>query len=458
MGLHAVYDRLPAPLRTVAASARGAQLSATRYGRDLEHLVREAHERELWDRARWEAWAAEVVPPALRHAARHVPAHRATWACRPGDPGDLAAWPVLGKEPLRADPRAFVADDAPRGLVADHTSGTTGTPLQLWADRGGVRAWYALFEARVRRWHGVDRHTPVGMFGGQLVVPPARDRPPYWVWNAPMRQLYVSVHHIRPDRADAIVAALRARRVRYLLGYTSALVALARAMEAAGTSPLELEVVVTNAEPASRPDRARIEAAFGAPVRATYGLAEAVAAGVECAAGRLHLMPDVGPFEVVGPTRPGEPEGMGEIVATSVLNRAMPLVRYQVGDRATPPRWAPCRCGLLLPWVETIEGRSDDVVWTPDGRAVGRLDPVFKADLPVVEAQVVQEELDRIRVRVVPAPGWDDAARRVVAARTRERIGDVRVEVEVVDALERTAGGKLRAVVSHVEGPPEGGW
>lgn len=463
MDLHAAYERLPPPLQDAAATLRGAQLARTRYGPDTERLVAEAHEREAWDQATWATWREQRLAVVLHRAATLVPWYREHWAARrrAGDHAsidDLANWPILEKEEVRRNPEAFLAEDHPRrALIADHTSGTTGTPLTLWFDRDSARRWYALFDARCRGWHGVDRHDRVAMLGGQVVVPTSRERPPYWVKNRAMHQLYLSMHHIRTDRAAAYAEAMARHRTTYLLGYPSAMVALAHALDEAPVEAPKLRVAITNAEPLPAADRERIGAAFGAPVHATYGMAEVVAAATECPAGTLHDFPDVGWLEVVddGHDHTDEPAGTGDLVATGLVNDAMPLVRYRVGDRMTPPTWEGerCSCGRALPSIAHVSGRSDDVVWTPDGRAVGRLDHIFKADLPILEAQVIQEDRAHVRVLVVPAEGWDAEQARVVAARTRERVGDMAVEVETVASIARTPAGKFRAVISKVSRP-----
>ncbi|HWJ96540.1 MAG TPA: hypothetical protein VNQ33_00190 [Acidimicrobiales bacterium] len=458
MDLHAIYERLPPPLRSAAASARGLQLARSRYGPETERLVDEAVERDHWSAEQWQAWREERLAHVLHRARTQVPWYRDHWDGRQrrGDtasPDDLANWPILTKAELRGDPRAFVADDRPTGkLIADHTSGTTGTPLTLWFDQDGVRAWYALFEARVRRWHGVDRSAPVAMLGGQAVVPASVASPPFWITNRPMHQLYLSTFHIRADRAAAYAQAIRRHGTRYLLGYTSALTALALAMAEAGVEPPRVQVAITNAEPCDDTDRALIEAAFGAPVRMTYGMAEVVACATECPSGTLHEMPDVGWLELDADSPPvdGEAPGTGELVATGLVNDAMPLVRYRVGDRLTLPSPTTCTCGRTLPEVASVTGRTDDVVVTADGRRVGRLDHIFKADLPIHEAQVVQASLTRIRILVVPAEGWSERDRREVAERAKERIGDVDVEVIDCDRIPRAANGKFRAVVSQL--------
>ena len=92
----------------------------------------------------------------------------------------------------------------------------------------------------------------------------------------------------------------------------------------------------------------------------------------------------------------------------------------------------------------------DDVLYTVDGRAVGRLDPVFKADFPIREAQLVQESLDRVRVIFVPAEGFQRAVLDGIADALRARLGPVSVCFEEAREIARGANGKFRAVVCRV--------
>lgn len=454
------YHALPPVLRSVAASARGGYLRAWRYGPGARRLRDDALERDRWSPARWHAWQEERLAVVLHRAATRVPYYRDQWAARRrvGDRAAwdvLAHWPVLEKAALRRAPEAFVADDrVVRRMFHDHTSGTTGTSLDLWFARDTVRAWYALHEARARAWYGVTRDDRWAMIGGQLVAPAAQDAPPFWVWNAALHQLYLSAYHLAPRHAPAYAAALGTYRVAYLLGYPSAAHALARELVAAGRPGPRLRVVVANAEPVFAHQREAVAGAFGCPLRETYGQAEAVAAASECEHGRLHLWPEAGWLEVLDPAGQAVGAGRsGEFVATSLLNADMPLVRYRVGDRGAvaPPNGEPvaaaCACGRGLPVLAGVEGRTDDVLYTRDGRAVGRLDPVFKARMAVREAQIVQETLGRVRVRYVPADDYSAADGAGIAARLRERLGDVDVVLEAVDAVPRTPNGKFRAVV-----------
>jgi phenylacetate-CoA ligase len=455
-----LFHRLPGPVRSVAASLRGVYLRSWRYGVDTERLVAEAHEREHWSPEKWRRWQEDRVAYVLHRAATRVPYYRDQWTAR-RHRGDRASsevlenWPVLEKESLRRNPRAFVADDRDvRRLFHEHTSGTSGTPLDLWWSRATVRAWYALFEARWRRWHGVTRDDRWAILGGQLVTPAEQKNPPFWVWNAGLNQLYMSSYHLAPRWLVHYIGALERYRIRYLFGYTSSLHALAQGAAALHADNLGLAVAITNAEPVLAYQREAIGRAFHCPVRETYGMTEIVVAAGECEVGRLHLWPEVGRVEVMEGANAVPAGTTGDLICTGLFNDDMPLIRYRVGDRAALlADERPCRCGRTLPALAHVEGRADDVLYTRDGRSVGRLDPVFKARVAIREAQVIQEDLEVIRVRYIPADGFSDADARSIVDGLRARIGPVRVLMEPVDAIARTDGGKFRAVISKVNRP-----
>ncbi|MCG8460675.1 MAG: AMP-binding protein [Holophagales bacterium] len=471
----ALFHALPYPLKVMAASLHGLRLDRRRYDHSTRRRVEHALERESWPPERWRTEQRQQLERLLETSLR-VPYYRRLWNGRPGDPRRLEDWPLLEKEPLRSRPRELLNPGfSPKALLQEHTSGSTGTPLSLFWSRDATRRWYALVEARSRCWYGIDRHQPWAILGGRLVAAQARRRPPFWVWNRPLRQLYCSAYHLSPDLAPFYLEAFERHRIRHLYGYGSALDALAQGLEEADggsghllerARALELAAAVSNAEPLYDHQRARIARVFACPVRETYGMAELVAAASECEMGNLHLWPEVGVVELLDPetgrivdpdardpnTGAGEGSVSGELVCTGLLNPAQPLIRYRVGDRA---RWGGrgCACGRGLPLLDALEGRVDDVIVTPDGRRVGRLDPVFKDDLPLREAQVIQESLARLRLRYVPAPGFSEATAGELRHRLRERVGAMEIQLEAVDSLPRSKAGKLRSVVSLVRSP-----
>lgn len=450
-----VYNRMPYSLRCAAASLQGIRIQRTRYGGATGALVDQAVDRESWTVERWRTWRGAALARQLENAARRVPFYREDRPLIDGPIAELSSWPVLGKPDLLGHEARFVRDVGARGpVVREHTSGTTGTPLSLTLSRSSVRSWYALFRARTLQWNGVNPGDRWAMLGGQLVANAERTSPPYWVWNAAARQLYLSSFHLSDRSAGAYAATMVRHRVTYLLGYPSAMASLARAIEATGSSPPRLRVAISNAEPLFPEQREVIGRVFGCEVRDTYGMSEAVAGASECAHGSLHLWPEAGVVEILDDDGDPVPDGrVGRIVCTGLLNDVMPLIRYDLGDRGAlvPEDAPPCACGRLLPRLKEVTGRDDDVVVTPDGRQIGRLDGVFKTDTPIREAQIVQQSHERFLVRIVPADAFTEAVGSAISQRLRDRVGDVEVRVELVETIPRTTNGKFRAVISELE-------
>lgn len=452
-----LYHHLPYPLKVLAASLQGYYLNYWRYGADTETLVDEAHSRESWSPEQWRNWQEERLAQVLDRAATRVPFYRELWSRRrrQGDQSSweyLENWPILEKEPLRANPRAFVAEDCDvKKMLVLHTSGTSGTPLTLWISHATERAYYALFEARNRRWHGVSRFDRWAILGGKLVTPVWQRRPPFWVWNYGLNQLYLSSYHLAPDLIPSYLDALVRYRIKYIWGYTSSLYALALEILALKRQDIKLTVAIANAEPVFDYQKKAIAEAFQCPLRENYGMTEIVAAAMECQHGTLHLWPEVGVIEVVEGEHPLPPGETGDLVGTSLINLDMPLIRYRVGDRgALSAEQTPCPCGRTLPALARVEGRVDDVLFTADGRRIGRLDPVFKAHIPIKEAQIIQDSLDHVRVRYVPAPGFDLLSEKTIVDQLRARLGQMDIFLEPVKEVPRDANGKFRAVICNL--------
>jgi phenylacetate-CoA ligase len=450
-----LYHGLPSSLRSAAATGHGAYLRWWRYGARTNSLCAEALRRDDWTAEQWQKWREERLAYLLDRAARRVPYYKRHWSERRrlGDRASwdlLANWPILEKDILRANAADFVADDrSVSRMFHDHTSGTSGKSLDLWLSRDTVQAWYALFEARCRQWNGVARHDRWAIIGGQLIAAVNQATPPFWAWNASLHQLYLSAYHLAPRHIASYINALRRYRVRYIVGYPSALHTLAREALRQRLDVPSLAFILTNAEPLLPGQRVEIEEAFGCPVRETYGMAEIVAGASECSEGRMHIWPELGEIELIGGN--GADGGVGELVCTGLLNDDMPLIRYRVGDRGSiAATGESCACGRKLPILTSIEGRVDDALLTADGRVVGRLDPVFKSGLPILEAQIIQDALNVIRIRYVPAEGFSAASRESLVDRVRERLGAVKVVLEELDAIPRTANGKFRAVICNL--------
>jgi phenylacetate-CoA ligase len=183
-------------------------------------------------------------------------------------------------------------------------------------------------------------------------------------------------------------------------------------------------------------------------------MSEAVLFGGECGKGPgLHLSSEIGIAEVLDDhDQPVPPGSHGRLVGTGLVNRAMPLLRYEIGDVSAlnPER---CPCGRGLPRLDPVTTKAEDIVVTPDGRLVSSstLTHPFKPLHQVARSQIVQEAPDHIRIRIVPRTGYGEADTRHLIEEMRRRLGaGVRIDVEIVDDIPVGATGKYRWVVSRV--------
>jgi phenylacetate-CoA ligase len=206
-------------------------------------------------------------------------------------------------------------------------------------------------------------------------------------------------------------------------------------------------VVTVGAESLLPHQKELIEKAFGTHCRQHYGTTEAVANISECREGRLHVDEDFSCVEFVP-----DATGAVQIIGTGFCNQAFVLLRYELGDNVLlPDSEASCPCGNPGRIVKAIDGRIEDYIVTPDGRRIGRLDHILKDMVNVRECQILQQELDRVELRIVRGPRFTETDRVALLSEVRRRLGgDIHIELSYVEALHRSKTGKLRFVVSQV--------
>ena len=197
-----------------------------------------------------------------------------------------------------------------------------------------MRTLYALATARTRGWNGVKQQDRWAKLGGQVITPGSQQEPPFWVWNGPLKQLYMSSYHLSPDLIAHYLDALVEHRIDYIFGYTSSIFALAQEMLRLNRRDIKLKVAITEAEPLFEHQRRAIADAFQCEVRETYGMGEVVTAANECPSGTLHQWPEIGFVEVLRDDQPVPGGEIGDLVCTSLLNSDMPLIDIESATAA----------------------------------------------------------------------------------------------------------------------------
>jgi len=453
------YWRLPYWGKRWAASLASRKWDRERHGKHYSRVLGEIAEQDRWSREQLEDYQAARLREIVLRAATNVPYYVRSFSEAGINPGhvysaaELPSLPILEKSTVRREGEALVDRSLDRTtLLSMHTSGTTGSPLRLFCNARIESARFAYAEAR---WHAVAgmqrRRNRSISIGGHLVCAPDRTTPPYWVVNARWNQLYMSSYHLSDTRLPDYYRAVREFAADYIEGYPSSVYALARFIVERGLAPVPLQACFTTAEVLFDYQREAIQKAFGCLTYDQYGCTEMVAFAAECQAGRMHLSPEMGIVEVLdNQDRPVPCGETGTFVCTGLVNDVQPLIRYRLGDTGSLSS-EDCTCGSPLPLLGQVEGRVDAVLLTLDGRRIGRLDPVFKGVRCVAEAQIVQDDWEIFRIRVVPGDGYSDDDGALARANLQERVGRrAQISVEVVNRIERTRAGKFPAVVCNL--------
>jgi phenylacetate-CoA ligase len=453
--LEAIYRRLPIPLQQVACSVQGFAKARVRLGATFERKLEELSVTEWWSRQEIAAYQDERLRGLVRHVYANVPFYRErmqTLGLRPADIrgcADLPKLPILTKEDVRHHRERMVADGARRGrLLEGYTGGTTGTALRFYSSPEAVAFQWAVWWRHRQRFGLTPEDWHVN-FTGRLVVPPEQQRPPYWRWNIPMRQLLVGMQHITPQKAPDFVGCLARHRFPFWSGYPSIIHAFVQAVAESGDKiPSPPRVVVTGAETLLVRQRRDIERATGAIVTDQYGLAEGCGNASQCLEGRYHEDFEFGILECV----PDEASGRGRIICTGFADFDFPFLRYDSGDLAQfGDPTDPCPCGRRSAELRAIDGRADDAVVTPEGLRISSFDYVFDDTPQVKECQVVQAEPGAITVRVVRRPAYRQSDEDFIRSEIARWISpSLHARFEYPARIEREANGKFRAVKSSL--------
>jgi phenylacetate-coenzyme A ligase PaaK-like adenylate-forming protein len=172
------------------------------------------------------------------------------------------------------------------------------------------------------------------------------------------------------DECRSVTDRILEYRPDCLVGVPGQILRLARSGEGRSIPRERLKSVLFSGDDVAAPVRKAVEAVWGCRVFEHYGSTELGLGGaVQCRAfAGLHVREADLLFEVVDPLT-GEPvdDGAeGELVATTLTRRGMPLIRFRTGDLVRMAA-TPCPCGSVLHCLQRVVGRKDDLVELGEG-------------------------------------------------------------------------------------------
>ncbi|MBI1915860.1 MAG: phenylacetate--CoA ligase family protein [Planctomycetes bacterium] len=435
-----------------------ATWEGSRYLHHYRHLLRTQYEGPEQVHAR--QWKG--LKRLLRHAYETVPFYRDRLDRAGLTPeevrkfDDFRRLPVLTKEDLRQHGGTLLSRAyALRELHRKTTSGSTGVSVEVWVDDPSMQ-WKRACTLRSDEWSGWRFGEPVAKVWGN---------PEYLKrgWRGRLRNaLLERAHYLDTLKMDEAALARFARDLQamppsLLFGHAHSVYLLAEYLRARGIKPPRPRGIITTAMVLHTWQRKSIEQVFDCKVTNRYGCEEVSLIACECERHEgLHVNADGVYVEVLCDGRPAGPGEAGSVIVTDLTNRAMPILRYQVGDVAVVAGQR-CGCGRGLPLLERIEGREADYVVTPAGELISgiSLTENFAVQVPgIAQLQIVQESVSRFVFRIVRSPAFGQESLGEIERLVRVRFGPaVRYDCEYVERIPQEPSGKYRFCISQVPTP-----
>ena len=359
------------------------------------------------------------------------------------DIDDFALLPMVDKAMIRADLEAFSVPMAGRTMTS--TGGSTGEPFAFYRDPLTFGRELASKAHQYRRigWRESDRQLTLR----GLVIEDAIEYMP------DLNELRCSSYHLTPEWMGRYYEAALEYRPEWIRCYPSSGYTFARWLLETGLT-LPVKGVLCASENLYGFQKQALAEAFGGRVFSHYGHYEcAVLAGYCEHADTYHVLPQYGYAELVDAdgrpvTTPGQ---VGEIVATSFIMHATPMIRYRTGDLAQLTSWGCPACGRDVQVWSGIVGRKQEYLEAADGRRVYMTAINFHDDTlcGVREVQFHQARPGEVTVLYV---GNGKASETRMRAGLQHKLGGFQLRLRQVEAITATGRGKRALVVREGAG------
>jgi phenylacetate-CoA ligase len=414
------------------------------------NLIVQALKNERLPAERVTALQNRKLRQVVRHAWANSTFYRRKFRAAGLEPDDIQSVQDLAKLPLTtkaelqaADPKDLLAHGfTPENTFVEMSTDAAGRVLYNYHAPREYDAYFALafrhlWDMGYRPWHRV----------AYTSYDPLRTLPWEKLGLGARRQI-----DLRKSDPRSYVQDLLRIKPHIITAYPSILILVIKTATPQELARIRPRAIHLHKELLTTDVHETISRAFDCPCFDDYSSFGFHQIACECRRRRYHLAADNVIAEFVRQGKPVPPGEAGQVVLTSLINRAMPLLRYAIGDVGALDDEV-CPCGRGFPTMKLLQFRADDYVLLPSGRIVSprAITPVFENLPGVLEYVLVQETPDRIVTYLRVAPEYVATIPSLVEQALQNLFQEpIRLEVELADEFERHRQGKPRSIVSNV--------
>lgn len=457
-----LYSISPVFLQNIMISGYGYKWKKRRFGGVFKKQVEAFKSREFYSAEQWQTYQETELRKLLLHCLKTVPYYQELFEKIALDEKEITVFtlkdlnkiPPLEKEEFRKFGKTSLMSNAyeKQGSFLS-TSGSSGTPLQIYFSNAFHQTWQAAIEARVRNWAGIDYQEPRGMIGGRKIISKSNAKPPYYRYNYFESQTYFSAYHIGPKTLEGYVDGMIKNNVSWMNGYTVANYLLAKFINESRFEAPRLKAVITSSEKLYPHMRDEMIKAYRCKVFDSYSGNEACGLISESPEGQLLFSPDTGIMEVVDDDlRPVQNGVEGEGIFTGLINFNQPLIRYRIKDYIKLSKDQNCQGDRNMPVIEEIVGRLEDKIQTIDGKVMVRFHSLYYDITGIRRAQIIQNSFSSYTFNIEIDERFNTIeSEKIITERLKGQINGVeKIDFLYPESIPNEKSGKFKSVVSKI--------
>ena len=320
------------------------------------------------------------------------------------------------------------------------TSGTTGSALQFYYTKEAYAKQWAEDERYTKKL-GINLNEWTAYFGGRSIVPKKKNKAPFYRINYAMREILFSSFHLEPENYPNYIYGIEKYKPRFWHGFPSSICPFAQyLLENNKRLSFQPDLIYLSSENVTERVISIIERAFGIRPIQGYAQTEAVATFRQYRNGEMYVIEDYSAVEFI----PAD-DGLYKVVGTTITNYAMPFLRYDTNDLVTYQMTEKGRK------ITSLDGREEDNIKLRNGGIIRRLDFVFKDQINIVEAQIVQKSYEFIEVHVVRGKKYSEADEKMLQRDMKDYLGGkIQFKLVYKNSIKKTKNGKMKFIISDI--------
>ena len=424
-------------------------------GFQIDKAMEELNKNQLYEKKDLEAFKEEMKWKIFKHHYKNNPSYKKFIGSEA-----IIRWediPILTKTAIQAPLLdRFSKGYSIKNSHLHNTSGSSGTPFFFAKDKFCHALSWAIIYNRFG-WHNVKNGKdlqarfygiPKGRLGGLKEI----------LKDFLSARVRFPIFDLSDKVLEKFLKTFKKRSFVYVNGYTSSLVMMAKyciekniTVKSVCTS---LKKVFVTSEVCDDLDRKTIEMGFGVPVINEYGAAELDLIGFEDQNGDWLVNYETLFVEILDENNEPVAEGQeGKVVVTSLYNKAMPFIRYELGDRAILKKQKKGAYQVL----ESVKGRTNDIAILPSGKKSPGLTFYYISKKLLEDSGFMKEFV--IRQKKLNHFHYEYVANRKINLQEIKKVQSamelylekgLEITFEKTDVIKRSESGKLKHFYSHI--------